>query len=246
MKIAVCISGGIRYPHLGVQSISKIIPNDSIKVFIHTWNVRNRDEFLKTVAGLQYKEQDKTLDDNYSILNEYNYEKLLIENYDTHRIRFENILSDLKFSSFDEYDECIKPRYDVGPISMHYSIYRSNELKKEYEIQNNMIFDRVIRMRFDSDFEGKVLDLTKLTDDICIPEGEDWCYGINDQFALGSSQGMDIYSCLFNNLERLQCCKYHPETMFRKHLEYEQVQIRRFNFNVVINNRIDFRKVWFG
>jgi len=57
-----------------------------------------------------------------------------------------------------------------------------------------MKFDCVIRMRFDSDFEGKTLDVSKCSDGLYIPEGEDWLGGINDQFALGSSESMDIYS----------------------------------------------------
>lgn len=245
MKVAVCFSGGIRYPHIAIKSLEKIFPNDFVKVFIHTWKVVNKESFLKTVAGLEYKEQDKTLDDNYTILNQYNYETLLIEDYDTHKEKFEEIFSKLSFQPTVEGD-CVKPRSDVGPISMHYSIYKSNELRLQYERENKMTFDWVIRMRFDSDFENKTLDLTKLSGDLCIPEGEDWCGGINDQFAIGTSKGMNTYCSFYHNISRLQCCKYHPESMLRKHLEIENVEVTRFDFPVSINNKIDFRRVWFS
>lgn len=245
MKIAVCFSGGLRYPYIALKSLKQIFPNDFIKIFIHTWKVTNRDAFLKTVAGLEYKEQDKTLDDNYAILHQYDYETLLIEDYDTHRQDFERILSGLSFEPTGE-NECIKPRSDVGPISMHYSIHKSNELRRQYEKENAMTFDWVIRMRFDSDFEDRTLDFTKLSGDLCIPEGEDWCDGINDQFAIGTSQGMNAYCNFYHNLSRLQSCKYHPETMLRKHLEIENVNVTRFDFPVRINNKIDFRRVWFS
>ena len=61
MKVAICLSGGVRYPHIGLESIKKIFPSSFVKVFIHTWKINNREDFLQTVAGLQYKEQDKTV-----------------------------------------------------------------------------------------------------------------------------------------------------------------------------------------
>jgi hypothetical protein len=36
---------------------------------------------------------------------------------------------------------------------MYYSIYKSNELKKQYEIENNFKYDYVIRLRMDVQFE---------------------------------------------------------------------------------------------
>jgi hypothetical protein len=167
MKIAVCVSGGVRYPHLGLRSIQKIFPNDYVKVFIHTWKINNKDEFLKTIAGLEYKELDKTVETNLSVLEYYNYEKLLIENYDDCKVKFQKLLDELKFvPATDPIDE---PRNDIGPISMHYSIHKANELKKDYEKENNMQFDWVIRMRTDSDFRYDVLDLNSLSGHLNIP-----------------------------------------------------------------------------
>lgn len=238
MKIAVCFSGGIRYPHIGLESLKKIIPNDDIKIFIHTWKIENREEYLSTVADLQYKERDNTVISNYEYLEKYNYESLLIESYDSKKHLFQKKLDSLKFSSYF--------REDVGPISMHYSIFKSNQLKKDYEESHGMIFDRVIRMRFDSDFEGRGLNLNDLTDEINIPEGEDWCGGINDQFALGTSSGMNMYSDFYHQIDRVQDVQYHPETMLRKYLQIIGVKVNRFDFPVRINNKIDFRRVMFG
>jgi hypothetical protein len=238
MKIAVCFSGGIRYPHIGLESLKKIIPNNDIKIFIHTWKIENREDYLSTVADLQYKERDNTVIFDYECLEKYNYESLLIERYDDKKDLFQKKLDSLNFSSYF--------RTDVGPISMHYSIFKSNQLKKDYEESHGMIFDRVIRMRFDSDFEGKELNLNQLSDEINIPEGEDWCEGINDQFALGTSSGMDIYSDFYTNISKVQDVQYHPETMMRKYFEINDIKVNRFDFLVTINNKIDFRRVMFG
>lgn len=245
MKVAICLSGGVRYPHIGLESIKKIFPNSFVKVFIHTWKISNREDFLKTVAGLQYKEQDKTVETRLDFLEKYNYEKILVEDYDIKKQEFQNLYDSLNLLPFTE-GGCIVPRYDIGPISMHYSIHKSNELKSQYEKENNVVFDKVIRMRFDSDFEGKHLYLNNLPNCLNIPEGEDWCGGINDQFALGSSAAMNIYSDFYNHMNQIENVPYHPETMLRKYLEMRNTSINRFDFPVRINNKIDFRKVMFG
>lgn len=244
MKIAVCISGGVRYPHLGLQSIQKIIPNEYVKVFIHTWKIKNRNSFLKTVSGLEHKEEDKIVETNLSLLENYNYEKLLIENYEECEKKFQKIYNSLKFIPADSLED--EPRTDVGPISMHYSIHKANQLKKEYENENNIIFDWVIRMRTDSDFRYDTLDLSSLSDQLNIPSGEDWSdSGINDQFAVGKSHVMDLYSNLYNNLHFTQSAKYYPERMLYLHLKNMNIIANRIDFPVRINNGIDFRKVWY-
>jgi hypothetical protein len=244
MKIAVCISGGVKYPHLGLQSIQKIIPNEYVKVFIHTWKIKDKDSFLKTVSGLEYKEKDKTIETNLSVLENYNYEKLLIENYEESEKRFEKLLSNLKFAPATDPED--RPRNDVGPISMQYSIYRANELKSEYEKENNIIFDWVIRMRTDSDFRYDVLDMNSLNSELNIPSGEDWAANsINDQFAIGTSHSMNLYSSFYKNIHYTQSSKYYPETVLYSHLKNMNLDINRIDFPVRINNGIDFRKVWF-
>lgn len=244
MKIAVCISGGVRYPHLGLKSIQKIIPNDYVKVFIHTWEINNKESFLKTISGLEHKETDKTVETNLSVLEDYNYETLLVENYENCEKKFQQLYDSLNFvPATDPEDE---PRTDVGPISMHYSIHKANELKKDYEKENNIIFDWVIRMRTDSDFRYNVLDLNSLTEELNIPSGEDWAENsINDQFAIGTSYAMDLYSNLYNNFHHCQSVKYYPERILYFYLKSINLFPNRIDFPVRINNGIDFRKVWY-
>lgn len=245
MKVAVCISGGVRYPHLGLRSIQKIVPNEYVKVFIHTWKVNNKNSFLKTVSGLQYKEVDKIIESNLSLLEEYNYEKLLIENYDQSKNKFEKLLNSLKFIPSTDPEDT-EPRIDIGPISMHYSIFKANEMKKEYEKENDMVFDWVIRMRTDSDFRYEKLDLNLLNDKLNIPSNEDWGNNsINDQFSIGTSHVMDLYSNLYNNLHYYQSVKYYPERILYSHLDNMNLIPNRIDFPVRINNGQDFRKVWY-
>lgn len=246
MKISVCISGCVRYPEFALKSLNKIKSNEDIKIFIHTWNIYDKVEFLKTVGGLESKEKDKTYNTDFNFLSQYYYQSLLIENYDLKKKDFEEIFSTLKFPKYlirhVENDEESKISSGIGMLSMYYSIYRANELKREYEKKYQMTFDRVIRMRFDSDFEDKELDLTNLVSDVNIPEGEDWLDGINDQFAVGTSKGIDIYSNFFNEIQNYQHLPYHPEILLKEYLHSKNIYPHRFNFPIKINNGIDFHR----
>lgn len=238
MKIAVCISGGVRYPHLGLASIQKIIPNSFVKVFIHTWKVSNVNGFVQTLAGMEHKEVDKVIEQDLSFLQNYNYEKLLIENYEAKKENFDRLLDNLRFAH--------QGRQDCGPISMHYSIYQANKLKKEYEEDNNMIFDWVIRMRTDSEFLVDQFDASALSSDFIIPAGEDWGtpHGINDQFAMGKSHQMDLYSSLYKHILYTQDSNYAPEIILCTHLKKMNLVPDRIDFPVRINNGMDFRRYY--
>jgi hypothetical protein len=149
MNVAICISGSVRYPELGLSSIKNIYPNENIKIFIHTWNNVKNKEFLNTLFRLKCKEIPEMVKVDLNCIKKYQYEKLIIEDYKEKHKEFVEIYKSLKFKEY--------LRNDVGIISMHYSIYKSNQLKCDYEKEHNMLFDRVVRMRFDSDFESKVL-----------------------------------------------------------------------------------------
>ena len=78
MKVAICVSGSIRYPNKGLKSISKIIPNDT-KIFIHTWKNVKSGKFLKTIHRLQAKEGIKEMIDTNFDLLQYSYEKIKVD-----------------------------------------------------------------------------------------------------------------------------------------------------------------------
>lgn len=238
MNVAICISGGIKYPEKSLKSIQNIFPKGNIKIFIHTWKLIDKNLYLKNIGKeqlLPYLKNNKvnelqdflkeSSEDKLEILKEYNYDDLLIEIFDDRKPEFDSLFNNLKFPSYQ--------RKDIGFISMFYSIYKSNELKIKYEIKNNMIFDRVIRMRFDSDFVGKSLILDDISGDLVIPHGPDW-KGMNDQFAIGTSEKIDYYSNIYNNLKNLQHVQFHPETLMDEHLS--EIEVQRIDFDVKINS----------
>lgn len=237
MKIAICISGGMKFPEKSFASIKKIIPNEFVKVFIHTWKVEDESEFKKTSfaftnpSGCFYESHNVNLE----ILNQFNCEKLLIENYTDKNIQFKNLFSTLSFTDY--------PRKDIGPISMWYSIFRANQLKIEYENENNMIFDKIVRMRFDSDFQDKTLNLNNINESLNIPSGRDWGI-INDQFSIGDSKTMNIFCNLYNEIRNLQGIIFTSENLLLKHIKNHNLKVNKFDFNIDINNSMGPQISW--
>lgn len=211
MTTAICLSGLIKYPENSINSIKKIHPDD-MKIFIHTWNMSD-----------------------LSRIKDFNYESCIIEDYGPKEKEF-NLLHRQYTNRIIADDTWIgEQRTDVGIFSMFYSMYKSNQLKSNYEKTNGITFDKVIRMRFDSKFLGEKLNLSDFDDNLFIPVGCDWCGGINDQFALGPSDKMDIYSDVYNNMMNLDC-KYHPERIMSAHLKKMNLSPKRFIFDVAIRN----------
>ena len=232
MNIAICLSGLIRYPENALNTISKIgTSEDTIKIFIHTWRVKDKELFTTRIFQPEYKELDKIVEDNTSSLDSFNYESALIENYESLESKFKKIYSDL-------LSKCSPgTNYTISPISMYYSIFKSNQLKMNYEDENSMLFDKVVRMRMDSDYiKDDTIDFSNYDSDLCIPAGEDWDNGINDQFAFGKSHIMDQYSNVYNNIYNIEFEKYQPETMMKQNLEYYNIVPDRPLLPIRINN----------
>ena len=240
MNVALCFSGGVKYPNNGLNSLKKIFPNCNIKIFMHTWDIHKKSDYLKTVHGIKHKEVQKTVITNFDFLSKFLYENLLIENYDTKQIEFQSFYDELKFKDYPTTSD--GKTIGIGMISMHYSIWKSNELKKYYEKEHDMKFDVVVRMRYDSEFPETINFLEYDEDVIYIPWGDDWLGGINDQFAIGNSKVLDAYSCVFKHLQDYQHLSYHPETIMRNHLDTHNIKIKRIKFPVRINNGVDFRR----
>lgn len=236
MKVAVCLSGLTNYSNSSFESIKNIVPIEDMKIFIHSWELDDAERYLHDTATPS-KQLDGVVDKNLlnSNIAKYCAEEVLIENYTKIRRLFETLYKKMKMDP-NPPKHIGYLRHDVGIISMWYSIFKANQLKYNYEKKNNMIFDKVIRMRFDSSFFNKNLVLDSNINGIQIPRGNDWG-GINDQFAIGPSEEMDHYSNLFVHLLKMEDIYYHPETLLKKYFDTYPTKnpIHRMDFCVGIN-----------
>jgi hypothetical protein len=113
-------------------------------------------------------------------------------------------------------------------IRMYRGIRRCNDMKLRREITEGFRYDHVIRTRADVQIAspldlGKFMPLTR--EFIVFPENGHWRGGLNDQFAFGASEKMDIYSLVIDYIPE-HCgngCPFHPETLLRFHLGRMQI-----------------------
>lgn len=225
MNIAICLSGSLRNIEKSLQSINFISNTGNVKLFIHTWKFENESN-LQNQRVIQ--EQEPHLN---NLINKFNYESILIDKYESKLNLYEEIKRNC-FINLIQFPHLF--RY----YPMHYSIKKANDLKKIYEKENNFLFDIVYRMRFDS----KILNPEKLPRNkingniIVVPNIDQDHTGINDQFAYGSSKGIDLYSSLFDNFNNLKGDYWNPEQLLLKHLKNQDIQIQRSDLDVNIRD----------
>lgn len=242
LKLAICISGTTKYHENSLKSIEKYFSSYNPKIFIHTYNIDpNRlieDSWSK---NKQYEYLSNLKLSTYQITELYKPEYQAIEDYD--KVTMDLLPHFLEITSTESLN-LYSMGSNIGPISMHYSIRAANALKSYYETENNMKFDVVVRMRYDSDI--KVMEPLSQYDlsRINIPIYRDWMGGINDQFAFGPSELMDKYSNLFPTFgyHTRMCGIYHPETIFRTYLQDIKIEseIVRPKILVDIASDIDY------
>lgn len=206
MKIAFCMSGQPRTAEMGFKMINKYLlkPNQEFKIdfFLHAWY--DREEIGKPWSSAQ----------NYPIGKsgyvEDGTDSYLLEVYKPKKWLFEKQISFLDYTKNFNSVPNAKPEI---LSSIFYSIYMSNQLKREYEIENNFKYDLVIRTRYDLAYMKKI-DLHGLLSKkhkVIVPENfqidQDNFFNINkpmvDIFAASSSEQMDIFCSVFPNMRML-------------------------------------------
>lgn len=232
-KIAICISGYLRTFEECYPSILKnIIQDNDVDIFIHTYNkIGNSSGWRHPI--------DLSEDININFLETIpNIKMIEIENWDNIKYKFD------KFKK-------IQPNItNINVIAtIFYKIFMCNQLRKKYEVENNIKYDLIIRMRGDQIFEKKLnLDFPEnkilinsypwgdedyvhhfISDDCGIEDGRNELEWINDRFAAGNSENIDKLCDLYNNFKEL--------------IENEKyVELEHILYKHLLKNNIEFEK----
>jgi len=242
-KIAMCISGYLRTFEECYPTIFKnIIEDNDIDIFIHTYDK------LGNSSGWRHP-IDLSEDINMGFLeNIPNVKVIAVQKWDDIRYQFE------KFRKF-------QPNItNINVIAcIFYKILKCNELRKEYEIENNIKYDLIIRMRGDQIFEKKInLDFPEnkilinyypwgdedyihhFVGDDCDLEGcrneIEW---INDRFAVGNSENIDYLCDLYNHFEELIVDEKYVELehLLYKHIAKNNIELEKRNLNFYVKHK---------
>ena len=201
MRIAICFSGQIRSFNLVKENLKKylLLHNDyQIDVFCHTYF-----KYDKTSYKNYYNDNCPMVYGGYGDLN------------------LNDVIDTLRPVSFKfEY-----PHYQENSKSMYYSMYKCNELKKEYEEVNNFIYDIVVKVRYDFYLESNFIFINS-----------DMLFGINrsgnsleinDAVLMSNSKIMDLYCSIFKEYENEDILKAQgPELLCEKHIKKHNINIR--------------------
>ena len=183
MKIAIQISGEFRMLHLCLPALHKVIKDHDVDFFVHVWRKEeNGETYPFEGRGIWHKTM--FVYGHGQGLATFQPRSYLVENYE------------------DKKELHSKPR----SMSMFYSIYMANQIRKDYENKMNVRYDVVMRYRTDCIVETPIFtSLPKESTYLVIPvssrlvtvDGPCEDSSICDWIAWGTPDTMDVYCSTF-------------------------------------------------
>lgn len=231
MKVALCISGQARSVKENFENIRKnlIVPNNA-DVFVHTW-------YDEKDVGLRFNGKDKEEkgfvnkailkpDTKESIGAKYKPILMTVQN------QVEFLPIEHRELRHDDEKNPYRNRWYIQPqfcLSMFFSIMECNNLKTSYELENNFIYDAVIRARFDLELnkEYSMTDFDQSYMNVNAHSHNE--YSKQDVFAFSNSKNMNTYSDTFNRVDDLMSIynvEFCPEILLGANLSLSNIETR--------------------
>lgn len=133
----------------------------------------------------------------------------------------------------------------IGYLYQLEGIQKSFEMLVKYEKSNNIIFDKILRIRSDVIFKDKIIFDNYESEKITVPSFHSF-NGINDRFAIGNRNNMKIYMKMFDNIYIISN-RYYKETNKKLPLinaEYFcKLNLDYYNIEYCCNNDIKFCRI---
>ena len=228
MKVAVCFSGQLRTWKKVYKTWEHIINNNDTKHEIDYFFHAFKENSIPKI-GVSHVD---------------------MELLDTPQVEFEelkNIFNPKKYEieSQKKFIENLESVDYVNPyICQYYSMFKSSQLKKEYERENNFEYDLVIKMRYDLFFNEDIIDTNKIFNENIYygynPSYDE--YGnlnrITDLFFYSKSKTFDFLSEYYNNIKCLPS-KYkdyslEPEFAWFYYVTSNNITIDEYHWDIKV------------
>ena len=198
-RLAVCISGSLRSIEYCIKNFIEniIVPNQktmNITLFYYIPNDANSKK-------INYIQQ---LNAQYTIKNDI---ALPIPN--------------IRWSVQPDKKDNVSKGGISGYLQQLYGIEQSYLMMENYEKENNITFDYILRVRSDVIFKEPIILDTFSLDKIIVPNFHFWL-GINDRFAVGNREAMITYMHMYSNIYKISksYLKQNNTPLFLKNAEH--------------------------
>jgi hypothetical protein len=243
MKIALCLSGQPRgLPNsYNLLKENLIEPNNITDIFIHNW-------FDSNSIGRPFDSAQPSQSEKIGAWHEQTEEFL-------NRLKPKKIILEAP-KSFSEFEKLTNLPHAVQTrlASAFYSAFICNKLKKEYEQENNLIYDIVIKTRIDINYHKKIIienflnnlnaiyvaDMhhhMRINDSYPTQKSGFTYSSLGDTFALGSSKNIDIFTSIFESFKEI----YHDIWPYAYGEAYQGYVVRgKYNIPIVSTTHIAY------
>jgi hypothetical protein len=217
MKVALCISG---QPRNALQSFPYIKQNliepNQADVFIHMHYDPDNLYMEKSHADKGNCQLQQGLDTE--IIQLYQPKSVLVENPRNFRkpqiqIPPNRLLGSKKMNAHKNWSDEEHTQHMVKQLtSMYYSIYKANELKEIYANEQGIVYDYVIRIRFDLSPLQPLIVSNYNPHCISYLEIGQPDQLISDWLNFGSNAVMNIYASLYLQMDYLNTFRFYPSS----------------------------------
>ena len=231
-RIAICISGELRSWKQSMNTWKHItnIPGVEVDFFFHTWNSKNPPTSF-------YNEKMKEGKPIEELIEMYN-EKISVEEFDEliRLIKPKGYLIEPSREFEPKNDQ--QTIFKSSHISQYYGVMMAGRLKKKYELENDFIYDVVVRTRFDLQYYHDIItNPDKIKKDIIYGfhhnfevKHSKWLGRVADMFWYSDSVTHDILSDYFFDLPNLTLDKMErfldPEYSWFNYIKKNQITIQ--------------------
>jgi len=206
MKVALCLFGLPRCLELSyILHKYYIIDELNADIFIHTWDKNNGGNRMNETSHNLIQSSCFSSSDKKSLITDNPCNTMEVDNFIKEKIKPKKYL-------IENYNNFKNINGDSSTAAMYWSIKKSNELKKEFEIENNTKYDLVIISRMDLLFKTnipyiEIEESIKSSEFIYMTTNRDKnAYGWHDiqpdknsdMFIFGNNELINIYSNSFD------------------------------------------------
>lgn len=204
MKVAVCLSGFMRTFRRTISKFHQAFHRYNPDIYISTWDV------------IGNKQEKKIFNTNRAEESIFAQELINLYGNVACKIEIMDLVSpwgDLnrfteEYRKSESLWHCNGEEWIKRIFSMFYKVWQADQLRQTYEKLNMRKYDCVVRCRPDNYFL-QFPDLRNLliNDNIIYTPSQGSNGGICDQIAIGSSEGMKVYSDFYKDIN----CYYNPQ-----------------------------------